>query len=109
MTFKSVESNFGFCDVYIACSKDEAISFMRRFCESGFCVNISECEYVYKYGMESGVRIGLINYPRFPLDQDELCRHAELIGIGLSESTSQGSFTIVSPHGNKFYSRRGDL
>lgn len=109
MTFKMVKSDYGFADIYIASPYDESVMFMRKYCDVGFCVNVSKCDYVYTYGMECGVKIGLINYPRFPKSQEELTEIAIDIGLKLSESTSQGSFTIVTPDGNCFYSRRGDL
>lgn len=109
MKFRCVESCHAFADIYIASPYEETLMFLRRYCESGFCVNVSRCDYVYKFGMESGVKIGLINYPRFPTEQENLTKLALEIGLGLAEHTGQGSFTITTPNCSKFYSRRGDV
>lgn len=59
-------------DIHIAGSRTAAIEACREFCLRGLCVTIAEEDFVYTGGMESGVRIGLINYPRFPKSQHEI-------------------------------------
>lgn len=77
------------------------------FCsKNGFCVTVTPTEYVYKYGFESGAIVGVINYPRFPEEQDELERIAQMLAEEMALSASQGSYTIQTPNETRFYSRR---
>jgi len=93
-------------DVFIAGSHSVAIEAMREFCLVGLCVTVSETTYVYTGGMECGVRVGLINYPRFPSDPDSIFSTALDIGEFLIRKLHQQSCTIVGPNRTVFLSRR---
>jgi hypothetical protein len=77
--------------------------------EVGHCVSIKPCDYAYKFGLESGVEITFINYPRFPSSEDKLVSDAENLGFELAKKANQGSYTIVGPTKTIMWSRRGDL
>lgn len=83
--------------IWIAGDVADAKATCRRFCMSGLCVTVEPTDYIYTDGQESGVRIGLLNYPRFPttaaalwetaeslagLLRRELCQHSVLISDG---------------------------
>ena len=82
----------------------------REYCtENPFCVSIKPCDFAYKYGLESGAEITLINYPRFPRNWDELYEKAEQLGYKIADRASQGSFTIQSEKETVMYDRRGTI
>tara|TARA_Y100000310_G_scaffold345352_1_gene464051 strand:- start:13405 stop:13758 length:354 start_codon:yes stop_codon:yes gene_type:complete len=74
----------------------------------GFIVNegLSKTDYVYKYGEESGVLIGFVNYPRFPKTEYDILVEAEYLGRMLMHDLHQGSFMIQTPKEARWFSRR---
>ena len=77
----------------------------QNFCnEVRLCITITPTNYVYTNGAEHGWRIGLRNYPRFPLDEDSslLTEVAENLGKLLAERGDQGSF-MIEEHGGVTY------
>lgn len=53
-------------DIYVGGDLAEARRICREFCADGLCVTVEPIEFIYTGGSETGVRVGLINYPRFP-------------------------------------------
>ncbi len=91
-----------FCDtltyrLWIAGDYDDAVRVVREFCQEGACFAVQPTDYVYTGGMESGVCVTLINYPRFPSGsgdlRDKITRLADL----LKERLFQESYTIQDP------------
>lgn len=60
----------------------------------GFCFQISEVDYIYTGGQESGVLIRVINYPRFPRDPEEITKLCIEFAKKISAVMCQKSFTI---------------
>ena len=67
---------------------------VERICDEycalvGLCVTITQTEYVYKDDHEPGAIVGIINYPRFPLEPQKIWAHslalAELLRVGLGQ------------------------
>lgn len=84
--------------IWIAGDPIEAHAICRTYCDTvGFCVSVTPTSYVYRGGDEVGVIVGLINYPRFPSDGDEIFNHAKSLGIQLMDGLGQQSFTIETP------------
>jgi hypothetical protein len=52
-------------DIFNAGDHAAAVAACREFCMEGLCVSITGADFVFTGGMEPGVRVGLINYPRF--------------------------------------------
>ena len=53
--------------IYIGGDLDAARQVCRQYAyEIGECVTVEPVEFIYKGGAETGVRVGFINYPRFP-------------------------------------------
>ncbi len=93
--------------IYIAGSYNKAIKIMQEYCdEVGYCVTVETNFYVYKDGKESGVRVGLINYPRFPSDPATIVAKATEIAEKLRVGLKQESFSIETPHDTIWYSYR---
>lgn len=65
--------------------------------EVGWCVSITRTRFVYKDGKESGVIVGIINYPRFPMEIKELKdRTLKLANILMTE-LNQNRISVVFP------------
>ena len=92
--------------IYIAGPKHKAEDICRKFVESGLCVNVSETNYIFKYGEQKGVIVELINYPRFPTNSWILEERARNLGFLLMEGMSQGSFTLQTNITTLLFDRR---
>ena len=93
-------------EIYIAGSRAAATEALREFCMVGLCVNVSDADYVYTGGLEGGVRVGLINYPRFPKSRDDLLTTALELAKFLIAKLHQQSCTVVADHQTFWLSRR---
>ena len=81
----------------------------REYCnEVKLCVSIKPCDYIYVYGAEAGAEITLINYPRFPEEEESLVLKAEKLGFQIALECHQGSFTVQGCGETSFHSRRED-
>lgn len=53
--------------IFIAGDYAKAVRYCKAHCDRvGLCVTVEKLVFAYTGGAEAGVRIGLINYPRFP-------------------------------------------
>lgn len=94
--------------IYIAGDYAKAVALCQRHCDAlGLCVTVERCVYVYTGGQEDGVRVGLINYPRFPKTPDELDEIATDLAGWLRIGLSQESFTVETPRASFWHSWRG--
>lgn len=95
--------------IYIAGNVADAERICRDYCARvGYCVTVTPTRYVYRFGAEDGVVVGLINYPRFPASPVDIQGHAEALAHALMEGLHQGSYTIETPENTVWYSRRGE-
>jgi hypothetical protein len=70
-------------DIFVAGDIADARRICRAYClEVGLCVTLESTEFIYTGGLETGVRVGLTNYPRFPTHAADLWHKA----LGLAES-----------------------
>lgn len=77
---------------------EQAKQICRQYClDVGLCVTIEPTLYIYTGGEESGFRVGLINYPRFPASPALLQSHAEELAEKLRDALCQHSYTIMTP------------
>lgn len=96
--------------IHIGGKYSQAQKILQKYCnEVGFCVTMNTVHYIYKDGIEFGIQVGLINYPRFPSDPATLTTKAieiaELLRVGLN----QESFSVETPVETIWYSyRKGD-
>lgn len=79
----------------------------RKFCDQvGLCVTIEPTRYVYTGDAENGVRVGLINYGRFPATPDEIFAKAEALAVRLLDWLDAESASIVATDHTVWLSRR---
>ena len=83
--------------IYMAGDVAHARQVVRAFVLEGLCVTLEPTDYVYTGGVESGFRIGLLNYPRFPSSPSEILQKAVRLAARLREDLAQHSFLIVTP------------
>lgn len=94
-------------DIFIAGDLAQAKHICRAYCfEIGLCVTVEPVSYVYTGGEEDGVRIGLINYPRFPTDEPSLRARANELAARLMEGLHQHSYTVAGANETEWFSRR---
>lgn len=93
--------------IHIAGDYEQAKQVCREYCyRVGLCVTVEPCAYVYTGGEEAGVRVGLLNYPRFPSEPAALLAKATELADLLRERLCQHSWLIVTPAGTIWNSRR---
>ena len=81
--------------IWVAGDADDARRLCRQYCmEIGLCVTVTDCDFIYTGGQESGVRIGLLNYPRFDEGADVIWRKAEDLAHRLRAGLCQHSVLI---------------
>lgn len=93
-------------EIFIGGDLSDIRRVCRDFCLDGACVSITPCDFAFTGGLESGARIGLINYPRFPMEPEQINLHAENLAKALIEGGAQSSCSIVTPERTIFLSRR---
>ncbi len=108
MEIKSVDSYR--IDIHIAGD----LAIIKQVCREyylrvGLCVTIQEQLFIYASGEESGVRVGLLNYPRFPSPPDELLAMALDLADLLLERTCQLSVLLEAPDRTEWRNRRADI
>lgn len=79
--------------IHMAGDFAETKRLLRKACYyQGLCVTVSAETFIYTGGEEEGVRIGLVNYPRFPSDissiQDRAIALAEQLVVDLCQKTA---------------------
>jgi hypothetical protein len=95
--------------IYIAGDLEQAKQTCREWCmRVGGCVTVEPVAYIYTGGEETGVRVGFINYPRFPATEDILRSRACDLASLLMENLHQHSYSIVGPRETEWFSRRPD-
>lgn len=93
--------------IYIAGDIDHAKTICQHFVyDVGLCVTVEPVDYIYTGGREAGVRVGLINYPRFPAEPEAIFARALELAELLQVKLSQHSFTIVATDKTVFSTRR---
>jgi len=94
-------------DIFIAGDLVQAKQVCREYCFAvGLCVTVEPVDYIYTGGEEAGVRVGLINYPRFPTDEASLQITARELADTLVKGLCQHSYTIVGPRETCWFTRR---
>lgn len=95
--------------IFMAGDYDRAVALCQLHCdENPWCVTVTPTAYVYTGGMEAGVVVGLINYPRFPNEPRAIWNEAQAIAARLCEGLEQQSYTIQAPDKTIWYSHRGE-
>jgi len=94
-------------DILVAGNRADAERLCRQHCmEVGLCVTVEAAEFIYTGGQESGVRVGLINYARFPADPPDIFAKAEALAVKLIDGLCQHSASVVADDRTVWLSRR---
>ena len=97
------------CQIFIAGDINQIKQVCRKFCyKIGLCVTVSPTTYIYTGGEETGVIIGLINYPRFPAKEAKIKTTAINLGNEIMKECCQQSFTVQTPNNTYWFSRRSE-
>lgn len=92
------DENSWSASIWIAGDHAQAIQACRAYCmDVGLCVTVTPTTYVYTGGVEAGVCVRLINYPRFPVLRDELRSKALHLADHLRCALCQHSYTVEFP------------
>lgn len=84
--------------VEMAGDLDTAKRWLRTYCYAkGRCVTVIPTTFIYTGGEETGFRIGLVNYPRFPSTLAELEACALEIARGLLVECCQKTALVTTP------------
>lgn len=85
--------------VYMGGDIETAKRWLRAHCyERGLCVTVTPTTFIYTGGEESGFAIGLVNYPRFPVEHAAyLCGRAREIANTLVRVCCQKTALVVGP------------
>lgn len=92
--------------IWIAGDYQDALRAIREFCEDGACFAVQPVDYVYTGGMESGVCVTRINYPRFPADDEKISEQMNRLAEHLRDQLFQDSYSIEGPKETVWFSRR---
>ncbi len=96
-------------EIFIGGDFDKASEICADYCNRiGLCVTIEPTTYIYRCGGCEGVRIGLINYARFPASNTGIWNIAYALAELLKDGLNQGSFTIQDHERSMFVSDRDE-
>jgi len=94
-------------DIYVGGNFSRAKRLCRDYCdEVGLCVSIHPIHFAYTGGGTDGVRVGFINYARFPATPEEIFAKAEALAERLIAGLGQESASIVADDRTLWLSRR---
>src|SRR5262245_61588024 len=94
-------------DIFIAGDAADARRICREQCMAiGLCVTVTPTDFIYTGGAESGVRVGLLNYPRFPTTPEALWATAQRVAEALRVGLCQWSYLLVAPDRSLWVSNR---
>lgn len=96
--------------VYMAGDLQTARESLRRQCfEDGLCVTLTPTSFIYTAGVEEGVAVGLVNYPRFPKQPSEIMDRAKRIAETLMADLFQWSALVVTASETYWLNRRPEV
>jgi hypothetical protein len=72
----------------------------------GLCITIEPTLYIYTGGEEIGYVVGLINYPRFPADPQDIVDRARNLMQKLLDETFQHSALLMLPEATQWITKR---
>lgn len=93
--------------IWIAGNYADAVRAVREFCEEGACFAVTPCDYAYTGGLEAGVCVTRINYPRFPAEPDAILSQCMRLAEHLRERLFQDSYAVETQEETHWFSRRG--
>lgn len=99
--------------LYMAGDVQEAKRVLRRECYppaggGNLCVTVEPTTYIFAGGEEAGFVVGFVNYPRFPVEPDELWDRAKGIASRLIPELCQWSALLVATDRSEWLNCRPD-
>jgi hypothetical protein len=83
--------------IYLAGDIETAKRWLRRFAfDHGMCVTVTPTTFIYTGGEETGLHVGLVNYPRFPSEPQVIHDLAVRLATGLVYECCQKTALVVS-------------
>jgi len=77
-------------------SIEDVETLCQEYCDgAGLGITITPLKFVYTKGSENGCAVDLINYPRFPSDNETIKEHAVSIARILLEELGQLRLSVV--------------
>lgn len=96
-----------FATIHIAGDYAQAKNLCRHWVMQGACVQIAPYTYVYTGGVEDGMTVRLMQYPRFQRHEHEILSMAVELGKYLAQEMCQISFSIETPYNTTYYQAEG--
>lgn len=109
MSSKIHEVDTFYADIYVgfqeeysgrvpAFAREISFKICSAYCDRvGLGLTFTDTEFIYVKGNEPGIKIGLINYPRYPSTNEEIVAHALRIAESLKRELNQHRISIVTP------------
>lgn len=94
--------------VYVSGPLAVAEQVCREYCLVGLCVTVEPTRFIYTGGEETGVVVGLVNYPRFPSTPEQITEHAYKLAELLVVAMHQHSALVIGPKETLWMTRRED-
>jgi len=94
-SIKHMKAKSFYGNIWIGGEYASAVAACREFCQvNALCVTVTPAAFVYVGGMEDGVCVRLMQYPRFPEDESSLKDKAVRLAEHLRVRLFQRSFSI---------------
>ena len=94
-----------FAAIWIGGDEREAVQACREFCKTAsLCVTVTPTTYVFPGGVETGVCVRALNYPRFPERLEDAMEKVRTLAGWLRTRLCQKSYTIETSTGSEFES-----
>lgn len=104
---KTEVSNTDRISFYLSGPIEIAKQVIREEClRAGLCVTIEPTIFIYTGGEEIGYVVGLLNYPRFPIEPVPLRERAHDLMMKLLRGTHQHSALMVAPEQTEWVTLR---
>lgn len=95
-------------EIHIAGNADDCRRACRAFCNLvGLCVSVTEQDFIYEGGSESGVMVRLIQYPKYEKSEEEIWKEGYSLARLLRDAMCQDSFLICDSEKTEWNSHRG--
>ena len=83
-------------DIFIAGNLETIERVCRQWVMKGACVTITPQKFVFTGGLETGTKIGFINYQRFPSTPEDITKNALTLAEELIKECCQFSASVVT-------------
>lgn len=84
-------------NIWIAGDLNDCRRLCKKFCAQGLCVTVTQTEFIYTGGAETGMLVRLLNYPRFPATAESILTRAKDLAIELMAGLYQTSALVEMP------------